>query len=255
MSVQSYRRPPAVVFANAKGGVGKSTLAFLAALYCAARGYRLRFLDLDPLRAGEKFLSRFVDGNQILIGRQESRAPDRQDDDGYHWSDPTSGADAGDPDLLIIDTPAGIEPGDLFFLGPQDLLLVPSSLSDVDITVTGHFCSRLYREEEGLARGMSVIEVRRELRRYLPHVMLVPNMIDDDSGMYRLRNAAPSVPALPPVRFSGDIRRMMQSCPGESTVVAALRQNSAFFERVDTWVMDAVRRYRASADEVSADTD
>lgn len=255
MSVQPYRRAPAIAFANAKGGVGKSTLAFLTVLYLAARGYRVRFLDLDPLRAGEQFVARFVEGSHILVGRPDSAQSEYRDENDYHWSDPTSGTDPADPDLLIIDTPAGVEPGDLFFLGPQDLLLIPASLSDVDVAVTGDFCARLYREEEGAARGMSAIEVRRELRRYLPHVMLVPNMIDDDAGLYRLRNAAPSVPALPPVCFSNDIRRMMQSSPGESTIVAALRQNGQFFERVDTWTMAAVRRYRASVDEVAADTD
>ncbi len=100
-----------ISFVNRKGGCGKSSLVCLLALYWAERGGKsVAISDLDPQGSSGAFVEH--------IGHQNISAYD----------------DAAEYDYVLIDTPGGIEKGDLHsVVSVSDLIVIPLSLSPTDI--------------------------------------------------------------------------------------------------------------------------
>ncbi len=100
-----------ISFVNRKGGCGKSSLVCLLALYWAERGGKsVAISDLDPQGSSGAFVEH--------IGHQNISAYD----------------DAAEYDYVLIDTPGGIEKGDLStVVSVSDLIVIPLSLSPTDI--------------------------------------------------------------------------------------------------------------------------
>lgn len=227
-------RAPAIVFANAKGGVGKSTLAFLSALYLAASGHRLAFLDLDGQKTGEDCLARFADGRRIAIhDPDEGLSLPAAASGAAGGFDPTAGCDTG-ADLIVIDTPAGLDPDNLAFLRPSDLLLLPCSDSDLDIAATRRFLHRL-------ARRLSFrLDLPRGAGAPRPAILLAPNLLAEESASQRIKARIAEVGAMPPVTFAPGIRRALEAPAGELDIVATLRSNEAFFRKLHAWAMQSM---------------
>ncbi|GAK32191.1 hypothetical protein JCM17846_03240 [Iodidimonas nitroreducens] len=224
------RTIPAVIFANAKGGVGKSTLALLTALCMAAQGKRICFIDLDQQKSGEKSLARFIGDGRIDVAHVEW--PGRDSYEAYErLFDPTHAIDNDRFDLIVIDTPAGIDPDDLLFLSAFDLILIPTSSSDMDLNATQRFVGRL------LQSGAMQAGERRTLQ-----IMLAPNMIDDLEDLRQVRTQIRTIGTMPPVHYSADVRRAMQSYVGEMKIVEAIRANKEFFSRLMVWLTQAQTR-------------
>lgn len=102
-------------FLNQKGGVGKSTLLCLTALYLAEKkDAQVRIHDLDRGRDSEEFLSKAVDEKIKIYDDEES---------GY--------------DYLLIDLPGGIEDEEVAaVVGICDKFIIPTGLSKNDIRRT-----------------------------------------------------------------------------------------------------------------------
>lgn len=56
-----------IVYASAKGGVGKTTGSILTATNLAARGYKVGYFDLDPNNSGTMFFTTGIEGMEEII--------------------------------------------------------------------------------------------------------------------------------------------------------------------------------------------
>ncbi|MBM7022675.1 ParA family protein [Treponema sp. Marseille-Q4523] len=56
-----------IVYASAKGGVGKTTGSILTATNLAARGYKVGYFDLDPNNSGTMFFTTGIEGIEEII--------------------------------------------------------------------------------------------------------------------------------------------------------------------------------------------
>lgn len=95
-----------IVFANEKGGTGKSTTAVHVAIALSARGARVACLDLDTR---QRTMSRYLENRQETINRRgvELPIPEFQvfNGDSLEQLDDQMGSMAENADFLIFDTP------------------------------------------------------------------------------------------------------------------------------------------------------
>lgn len=221
---------PVVAFANAKGGVGKSTLAFLCAVYLATRRTRVCFIDLDPQQSGKACVARFVDQEFISIPQHEPAHWSEQEAGNYNPLRSYFGAAS---DIIIVDTPAGLPPLSLRFLGAEDLLVVPTSGSDIDLVATRNFThgimTAMQPEESRATEG----DPEAHPVRRAPRIMLAPNRVRGADEVNRIRHRIPEFPALHPVHGTPAIERALHASPGEAEILEMLRRNREYFEQFD----------------------
>jgi Mrp family chromosome partitioning ATPase len=110
LSTHGRRCPHFIVFANEKGGTGKSTTAVHTAVALAAGGRRVAALDLDTR---QRTLGRYLDnrgesikrtGVALPMPRYETFDPDK------HQLDAVIEDISRDVDMVVIDTPAATIP-------------------------------------------------------------------------------------------------------------------------------------------------
>jgi chromosome partitioning protein len=122
-----------IIFANEKGGSGKSTSAVHTAVALAVKGHKVAALDLDTR---QRTLGRYLDNRAALAKRD---GPD------YHTFDPAAGAAIGDQldrlaadaDYLIVDTPGRDDDHVRSAIASADTLVTPINDSFVDLDLIG----------------------------------------------------------------------------------------------------------------------
>jgi chromosome partitioning protein len=134
-------RPFVLVFANEKGGTGKSTLSFHAIVSLLRCGYAVGSIDAD---ARQGTLSRYLENRAASdSGEHGLPMPDhvRLNADGS-LGDPESAAEAqavlagfADCDFVVIDTPGTVNALTAFGVANADTLVSPINDSYVDIDV------------------------------------------------------------------------------------------------------------------------
>jgi chromosome partitioning protein len=138
-----------VLIANPKGGSGKTTIATNLAGFLAGKRQRVMLVDEDPQASSTHWLAR----RPKLFPKVLAKADGRRDP-----------KDA-DPQWVIVDSPAGIDSGQLRAeLKRADAMIVPVSPSVFDMAATARFL-------DGLAASSAVKE------RELP-VALVATRVD-----------------------------------------------------------------------------
>lgn len=127
-----------IVFANEKGGTGKSTTAVHTAIALAARGARVGCLDLDHR---QRTLGRYLDNRAESIKRSGRELPmpryethDGESNDRFSESLERLGADS---DFLIIDTPGRDDKFGRIAITNADTLVTPMNDSFVDFDMLG----------------------------------------------------------------------------------------------------------------------
>ena len=127
-----------IIFANEKGGSGKSTSAVHTAVALAARGHKVAALDLDTR---QRTLGRYLDNRVTLIQRDALDLPVPI----YDTFDPAKGiaiedrldALAKDVDFLIVDTPGRDDDYVHRAISTADTLVTPINDSFVDLDLIG----------------------------------------------------------------------------------------------------------------------
>src|SRR5208337_3848276 len=119
--------PAVIAFLSQKGGVGKSTLARALAAVCSHAGLDVVLADLDPQQ-------------QTLVHWQEARTAHRVTPRLLvePFDDPTEAIErARNSDLLILDTPGGVNDKTLAIARMAHLVVQPTgpSLDDLHPTV------------------------------------------------------------------------------------------------------------------------
>ena len=142
----SSTRAHRIVFANEKGGTGKSTTAVHVAIALAAAGHRVAALDLDPR---QKTLSRYLENRAATMRRRSIELPM------VRHAVLTLLTSAGieqevarlglGMDYLVIDTPGRDDPLGRAAIALADTLVTPINDSFVDLDLIGQVDAETFR--------------------------------------------------------------------------------------------------------------
>ena len=134
----SQSAPHVIVFANEKGGTGKSTTAVHVAIALAAKGARVAALDLDHR---QRTMGRYFDNRAATVKRigRELPMPRHATHDGASEArfEEQFAALAEGSDFLIIDTPGRDDPFARRAAQRADTLVTPMNDSFVDFDLIG----------------------------------------------------------------------------------------------------------------------
>ena len=135
-----------IVFANEKGGSGKSTSAVHVAVALASQGRRVATLDLDTR---QRTLARYLE-NRVAMARREGVSLPQPSFDTF---DPEKGAPiderieqlSAEADVLVIDTPGRDDPHVRVAISSADTLVTPINDSFVDLDLIGQVDADSYK--------------------------------------------------------------------------------------------------------------
>ncbi len=137
--------PHFLVFANEKGGTGKSTTAVHSAVALAAQGRKVAALDLDTR---QRTLGRYLDNRAATMSRLGVDLPMPT----YDTFDPTKDEIesklvhfAEGADVVVVDTPGRDDPYARAAMIRADTLVTPINDSFVDLDLIGEVDSETYR--------------------------------------------------------------------------------------------------------------
>ncbi|MGZ8997875.1 MAG: division plane positioning ATPase MipZ [Allosphingosinicella sp.] len=138
--------PHFIVFANEKGGTGKSTTAVHSAVALAAAGRRVAAIDLDTR---QRTLGRYLDNRAATMKRIGEKLPmpvyetfDPAKDDDLDAQLDRLGADA---EIVVIDTPGRDDTYSRKAMLRADTLVTPINDSFVDLDLIGEVDAETYR--------------------------------------------------------------------------------------------------------------
>ncbi len=135
-----------IVFANEKGGTGKSTTAVHAAVALAASGRRVAAIDLDTR---QRTLGRYLDNRAATVRRLGIDLPMPV----YETFDPAKNDDlhgqidrlAQDAEIVVVDTPGRDDPYARAAMLRADTLVTPINDSFVDLDLIGEVDPETYK--------------------------------------------------------------------------------------------------------------
>ena len=135
MSAQS---PHFIIFANEKGGTGKSTSAVHVAVALVMQGYKVAGLDLDPR---QRTFYRYLENRQSTAGRRGIDLPTPQFDvftgDNIEALDAQVASISEGVDFFIADTPGRDDEFARHLATRADTLVTPMNDSFVDFDLVG----------------------------------------------------------------------------------------------------------------------
>jgi chromosome partitioning protein len=127
-----------IVFANEKGGTGKSTTAVHVAIALATKGARVAALDLDHR---QRTLGRYLDNRAATMKRTGSALPiprhATHDGESHDRFNDLLGELSEGSDFLVIDTPGRDDPFARLAVTNADTLVTPMNDSFVDFDLIG----------------------------------------------------------------------------------------------------------------------
>ncbi len=155
-----------IVFANEKGGTGKSTTAVHAAVALAAMGRRVSVLDLDTR---QKTTTRYLENRLASAERLRADLPTPRflvnETDDLLAFDRDLDALSADTEFLIIDTPGRDDPLARLSAGRADTLVTPINDSFVDLDLIGEVDPESYRIKRPSFYAELVWEARKTKAR------------------------------------------------------------------------------------------
>jgi chromosome partitioning protein len=129
-------QPHIIVFANEKGGTGKSTTAVHTAIALAAMGSRVAALDLDTR---QRTMTRYLENRDATMRRLEKDLPKANYEvlgEGAAFDDAIARLSDG-ADVVVIDTPGRDDPHAREAILKADTLVTPMNDSFVDLDLIG----------------------------------------------------------------------------------------------------------------------
>jgi chromosome partitioning protein len=131
-------QPHFIVFANEKGGTGKSTTAVHTAIALAASGHRVGALDLDQR---QRTMTRYFENRDATMRRLDKRLAHATyevlDDQTETGLDAAIERLSNECDVLVIDTPGRDDPVARAAILRADTLVTPMNDSFVDLDLIG----------------------------------------------------------------------------------------------------------------------
>ena len=139
-------QPHFIVFANEKGGTGKSTTAVHAAIALAASGHRVGALDLDHR---QRTLTRYLENRDATIRRLDKKLPvaayEVLEDQTEAGLEAALDRLCSDIDVLVVDTPGRDDPIARAAILRADTLVTPMNDSFVDLDLIGQVNPENYK--------------------------------------------------------------------------------------------------------------
>jgi len=144
--VADASKPHMIVFANEKGGTGKSTTAVHVAIALQARGARVAAFDLDHR---QRTMARYFE-NRVATSRRTSRelptpAFAAHDGESLEFFDDTLDRLCSDADFVVIDTPGRDDRFGRLAASRADTLVTPMNDSFVDFDLIGQVDPDTYK--------------------------------------------------------------------------------------------------------------
>ncbi|HWJ37809.1 MAG TPA: division plane positioning ATPase MipZ [Sphingomicrobium sp.] len=139
-------QPHIIVFANEKGGTGKSTTAVHTAIALAASGHRVGALDLD---SRQRTMTRYLENRDATMRRLEKQLPQAAyevlEDQSEEGLERAIERLAGEADVLVIDTPGRDDAVARAAILKADTLVTPMNDSFVDLDLIGQVHPENYK--------------------------------------------------------------------------------------------------------------
>jgi chromosome partitioning protein len=139
-------QPHFIVFANEKGGTGKSTTAVHTAVALAASGHRVGALDLD---VRQRTMTRYLENRDATMRRLETDLPkaayevlEDHSEKGLAAAIERLSADA---DVIVVDTPGRDDAVSRAAILKADTLVTPMNDSFVDLDLIGQVHPENYK--------------------------------------------------------------------------------------------------------------
>ena len=135
-----------IVFANEKGGTGKSTTAVHVAIALQARGARVAAFDLDHR---QRTMARYFE-NRVATAKRTSRELPTpvfaaHDGESLEYFDDTLGRLCSDADFVVIDTPGRDDRFGRLAASRADTLVTPMNDSFVDFDLIGQVDAETFK--------------------------------------------------------------------------------------------------------------
>ena len=135
-----------IVFANEKGGSGKSTTAVHVAVALAAAGRRVATIDLDTR---QRTLARYLENRAATERRLAVALPSPT----FETFDPMRGAAIGerldalaaDAEIVVVDTPGRDDPHARTAMARADTLVTPINDSFIDLDLIGQVDAETFK--------------------------------------------------------------------------------------------------------------
>jgi len=131
-------QPHFIVFANEKGGTGKSTTAVHTAIALAASGHRVGALDLDQR---QRTMTRYLENRDATMRRLDKQLPcaayEVLEDQTEAGLEAAFGRLGDEADVIVIDTPGRDDPIARAAILKADTLVTPMNDSFVDLDLIG----------------------------------------------------------------------------------------------------------------------
>jgi chromosome partitioning protein len=139
-------QPHFIVFANEKGGTGKSTTAVHTAVALAASGHRVGALDLD---SRQRTMTRYFENRDATMRRLETELPQAKYEVLQEQTEEALAAAIArvsqDVDLVVIDTPGRDDAIARAAILRADTLVTPMNDSFVDLDLIGQVHPENYK--------------------------------------------------------------------------------------------------------------
>ena len=139
-------QPHIIVFANEKGGTGKSTTAVHTAIALAASGHRVGALDLD---SRQRTMTRYLENRDATMRRLEKQLPQAAyevlEDQSEEGLERAIERLAGEADVIVIDTPGRDDAVARAAILKADTLVTPMNDSFVDLDLIGQVHPENYK--------------------------------------------------------------------------------------------------------------
>ncbi len=154
-----------ILVTNTKGGCGKTTIATNIASHYAAEGKNVRLFDHDTQGSSLQWANNRSGQYSQIHAVDASRRPDNHMTRSWQLRVPI------DTDIVVIDTPAGIDITELTSLFIEnDFLIIPVLPSPIDIQASSYFIRDL------LLLG--------KIRKKQIHVCVIANRVRKNTLMY-----------------------------------------------------------------------
>ncbi|WP_156680310.1 division plane positioning ATPase MipZ [Sphingomonas profundi] len=155
--------PHFIVFANEKGGSGKSTSAVHTAVALAAAGRRVAALDMDTR---QRTLARYLENRQATVRRLGIDLPMPA----FDTFDPAKGipidvrldAMAADAEIVVVDTPGRDDVDARAAIIRADTLVTPINDSFIDLDLIGQVDAETYKVRRPSFYAELVWEARKQ---------------------------------------------------------------------------------------------
>ena len=152
-----------IVFANEKGGTGKSTTAVHTAVALAATGYEVAAIDLDTR---QKTMTRYLDNREATGRRRQIKLPSPVHvalglltPAGLDHEVARLGSNA---DFIVIDTPGRDDPLTRAAISRADTIVTPINDSFVDLDLLGQVDAETFKVKKPSFYAELIWDLRRE---------------------------------------------------------------------------------------------